>query len=141
MKNHQGAKLERGLSAEENGMSNQQRDGAAEAESSPYRDTMYVESVDLLKLYSPSSSRLRVAVRIVDKLKRPIDMAEVNLMVRLPSGNLFTVNESTEKDGVAFFELSGLENGKCELGVSDVGHPYFKVNSEDLLTQWRSTKL
>jgi hypothetical protein len=133
--------LEWSFSVEAKEMSNQRRDGAAEPESGPYRDTMYVESVDLLKLYSPSSSRLRVAVRIVDKLKRPIDMAEVNLMVRLPSGNLFTVNESTEKDGVAFFELYGLENGKCELGVSDVGHPYFKVNSEDLLTQWRSAKL
>ncbi|MFX1262869.1 MAG: hypothetical protein ACFFAZ_12330 [Promethearchaeota archaeon] len=122
-------------------MSNQKRDAAAESESTPFKDTMYVESVDLLKLYSPSSSRIRVAVRIVDRLKRPIDMAEVNLMVRLPSGALFTVNESTEKDGVAFFELSGIENGKCDLGVSDVGHPYFKVNSEDLLTQWRSTKM
>ncbi|MHA2020768.1 MAG: hypothetical protein ACW98J_06300 [Candidatus Thorarchaeota archaeon] len=122
-------------------MSNQQRDDAAETETGPYRDIMYVESVDLLKLYSPSSSRLRVAVRIVDKLKRPIDMAEVNLMVRLPSGELFTVNESTEKDGVAFFELSGFENGSCDFGVSDVGHPYFEVNSEDLLIQWRSTKL
>ncbi|MHA2064966.1 MAG: hypothetical protein ACXABY_11380 [Candidatus Thorarchaeota archaeon] len=122
-------------------MSDQDQDGAAEPDATPRRDTMYIESVDLLKLYSRSSSRLRVAVRIVDKLKRPIDMAEVNLMVRLPSGDLFTVNESTEKDGVAFFELSGLENGKCDLGVSDVGHPYFKVNSQDLLTQWRSTSL
>ncbi|MFW9887504.1 MAG: hypothetical protein ACFFER_04940 [Candidatus Thorarchaeota archaeon] len=122
-------------------MSNQKRDAAAASESAPFKDTMYVESVDLLKLYFPSSSRIRVAVRIVDRLKRPIDMAEVNLMVRLPSGELFTVNESTEKDGVAFFELSGIENGKCDLGVSDVGHPYFKVNSEDLLTQWRSTKM
>jgi hypothetical protein len=122
-------------------MSNQKRDAAAESESTPFKDTMYVESVDLLKLYSRSSHRIRVAVRIVDKLKRPVDMADVNLMVRLPSGELFTVNESTEKDGVAFFELSGLENGRCEVGVSDVGHPYFKVNSEDLLTQWRSTKM
>jgi hypothetical protein len=122
-------------------MSNQQHDDAAESESTPFRDTMYVESVDLLKLYSRSSHRIRVAVRIVDKLKRPVDMAEVNLMVRLPSGELFTVNESTEKDGVAFFELSGIENGRCDLGISDVGHPYFKVNSEDLLTQWRSTKM
>ncbi|MHA2143543.1 MAG: hypothetical protein ACXADC_11470 [Candidatus Thorarchaeota archaeon] len=122
-------------------MSNQKRDGTGKPETGINKDTMYIESVDLLKLYSRSSSRLRVAVRIVDKLKRPIDMADVNLMVRLPSGNLFTVNESTEKDGVAFFELSGLENGKCDLGVSDVGHPYFKVNSQDLLTQWRSTSL
>jgi len=122
-------------------MSNHKRDAAAEPESTPPKDTMYVESVDLLKLYSRSSHRIRVAVRIVDKLKRPVDMAEVNLMVRLPSGELFTVNESTEKDGVAFFELSGLENGRCELGVSDVGHPYFEVNSEDLLTQWRSTSI
>jgi hypothetical protein len=121
-------------------MSNRHSD-TADPDVDRYRNTMYVESVDLLKLYSQSSSRLRVAVRIVDKLKRPIDMAEVNLMVRLPSGNLFTVNESTEKDGIAFFELSGLENGKCELGISDVGHPYFKVNSEDLLTQWRSTSM
>ncbi|MHA2312925.1 MAG: hypothetical protein ACXADF_15640 [Candidatus Thorarchaeota archaeon] len=97
-------------------MSNQKRDGTGKPETGINKDTMYIESVDLLKLYSRSSSRLRVAVRIVDKLKRPIDMADVNLMVRLPSGNLFTVNESTEKDGVAFFELSGLENGKCDLG-------------------------
>jgi hypothetical protein len=122
-------------------MRDQHSAGVVESEATPYRDTMYIESVDLLKLYSPSSSRIRVAVRIVDRLKRPIDMAEVNLMVRLPSGELFTVNESTEKDGVAFFELSGIENGKCDLGVSDVGHPYFEINSEDLLTQWRTTKM
>lgn len=118
-----------------------QSNGIAEADAGHYRDTMFIESVDLLKLYSHSSCRLRVAVRIVDRLKRPIDMAEVNLLVRLPTGELFTVNESTEKDGVAFFELSGLASGKCELGVSDVGHPYFRVNSEDLLTQWRSTSM
>ncbi len=122
-------------------MTNQHRDDAAGPKAERIRDTMFIESVDLLKLYSRSSHRLRVAVRIVDKLKRPIDMADVNLMVRLPSGELFTVNESTEKDGVAFFELSGLGNGRCDLGVSDVGHPYFEVNSEDLLTQWRSTSM
>ena len=122
-------------------MTNQHRDVAVESKTGRNRATMFVESVDLLKLYSRSSHRLRVAVRIVDKLKRPIDMADVNLMVRLPSGELFTVNESTEKDGIAFFELSGLGNGRCDLGVSDVGHPYFKVNSEDLLTQWRSTSM
>lgn len=122
-------------------MTEKQRDAASKSKAPRYTGTMYVESVDLIKLYHQSSKKLRVAVRVVDRHKRPVDLAEVNLMVRLPSGNLFTVNESTEKDGVAFFEISGLEDGKCELGVSDVGHPYFKINSKDLLTKWRSTEL
>lgn len=122
-------------------MSDQERDDPSLSASTRYTGTMYVESVDLLKLYHQTSKKLRVAVRVVDRHKRPIDMADVNLMVRLPSGDLFTVNESTEKDGVAFFEISGLEDGRCELGVSDIGHPYFRVNSKDLLTQWRSTNM
>ena len=122
-------------------MSDQERDDSSKSKGPRHTGTMYVESVDFLKLYHQTSKKLRVAVRVVDRHSRPVDMADVNLMVRLPSGDLFTVNESTEKDGVAFFEISGLDDGKCELGVSDIGHPYFKVNSKDLLTMWRSTQI
>ena len=102
---------------------------------------MYIESLDLIKLYGPETCRMRIAVRVVDRRKKPVNLAEVSLMVKPPSGKFFDACEATRADGVAFFEISGVSSGRWQVGVTDVDHPEFIADYRDLLMQWRTARV
>ena len=104
-------------------------------------EKMYIESLNLMKFYGPKSCSMRIAVKVVDKQKQPVNLAEVNLMVKLPSGEIFDACEATHADGVAFFDIASVSKGSWHVGVTELDHPEYIADYQDLLMQWCSTKV
>lgn len=100
---------------------------------------MCIESVDAVASYSKNKQNLKFAVSILNLCGEPICRSEVGLVVNAPDGSKFSLSRLTDSQGVALFELQGIDRGRWEAIVFKVQHPVYNMSSSQHNRRWSIT--
>ncbi|MBN2228341.1 MAG: hypothetical protein JW779_02035 [Candidatus Thorarchaeota archaeon] len=103
------------------------------------RTEMCVESVDVVTSYVNDQQNLKVAVSVLSLCGEPVRHGNVDLVINSPNGSKFSLSKSTDSNGVALFELCGVERGRWEAVVFGVNHPEYHMSKAHCNQRWTIT--
>jgi len=104
-----------------------------------YRTEMYIESIDNVTSYSSHQQGLKFAVSVLNLCGEPVYKSEVELVISAPDGSKRSLSQLTDSQGVAMFELSGIDNGRWEAVVFRVEHPEYDMSRNNHNQRWSIT--
>jgi hypothetical protein len=104
-----------------------------------YKTKMCIESIDNVTSYSNDRQNLKFAVTVLNPCGEPISKSEVDLVVSAPDGSKFSLSKQTDSEGVAMFELFGIERGRWEAVVFKITHPEYVMSLNHRNQRWSVT--
>ena len=103
--------------------------------------TMDVKSFDIMKQYLGTNRKLVIAVKVADKKRNPIALAEVGLFIAQEHDNSISFYRYTGSDGIALFEIQVPKSGILNAGITSIRHPCYTSDNTKLQDKWRTIRV
>ena len=100
---------------------------------------MSVEAIDFVKSYYQRGIKITTLVQVVDQNNDPVDNARVHVQFRQRVGYTYSKTGYTDHNGVATFDIGTTDPGRWEVGVRDLQHPCYSIDSASLMIRSRYT--
>ncbi|MHA1906288.1 MAG: hypothetical protein ACW98Y_03260 [Candidatus Thorarchaeota archaeon] len=102
---------------------------------------MSIEAIDFVKSYYQRGIKITTLVQVVDQNSDPVDNARVQVHIKQRVGYSYSKTGYTDHNGVATFDIGTTDPGRCEVGVRDVQHPCYSIDSASLMIRSRYTEV
>ncbi len=102
---------------------------------------MSVTAIDFVKSYYQRGIKILTLVQVADLNNDPVENARVQVQFKQRVGYSYSKTGYTDQNGVATFDIGTKDLGRWEVGVRDVQHPCYSIDSASLMIQSRYTNV
>ncbi|MFW9847936.1 MAG: hypothetical protein ACFFF4_02285 [Candidatus Thorarchaeota archaeon] len=100
---------------------------------------MSVRAIDFVKSYYQRGIKILTLVQVIDQNNDPVENARVQIQFKQRVGYSTSKTGYTDQNGVTIFDIGTTDPSRWEVGVRDVQHPCYSIDSASLMIRSRYT--